>query len=91
MVTLDFYILGIIVNRKPVDFFICKSIATAFFDLIQNVSNAIIYILGGFSEYHRKQFVLRRSLLQIRFNRVFKMVCCLHDFYFTVYLWERGN
>ncbi len=54
-------------------FLVFKTIATTLFDLIQNVSDAIIYVFSGFRIRHGKQFVLFRSLLQIRLDNVLKM------------------
>ena len=62
MVTLDFYILGIIVYRHAENLVIGKAVATAFLHLVQNVGDAVFNILQRVTIGTDEQIVILGTL-----------------------------
>ena len=78
MVTLDFYILGIIVDGLPEYLSVREAVATAFLHVVQNIGHAIVHVLGRVAVVLRKERILFRPLFQIHLYRSLEMVCSFH-------------
>ena len=78
MVTLDFYILGIIVDCLPEYLPVREAVATAPLHIVENVGDAIVYVLGRVAVVLGKERIFRRTLLQVHLYRSLEMFCSFH-------------
>jgi len=69
---------GIVMDGLPINLSVREAVATAFLHIVQNVRDAIVYVLGWVSVTFCKEFIFRCSLLQKHLYGPFEMVCCLH-------------
>ena len=55
---------GIVMDGLPINLSVREAVATAFLHIVQNVRDAIVYVLGWVSVTFCKEFIFRCSLLQ---------------------------
>ncbi len=77
-----YLIFSIIMDGLPVNFSVREAVATASFYIVQNVSDAIVYILGRIAVTFGKKFIFRCPLFQIHLYRFLEMLCPFHNLKF---------
>ena len=82
MVTLDFYILGIIMNGERPHLVVSHSATAACLYLIENKRDTIVQVLVFFGIGDSKKFVCLRPAVQVFLDSLFEMFRTFHRFAF---------
>ncbi|EJW96057.1 hypothetical protein EVA_15838 [gut metagenome] len=73
-----YLVLVIVVDGLPEYLPVREAVATAPLHVVENVGDAIVYVLGRVAVVLRKERILRCTLLQIHLYRSLEMVCSFH-------------
>ena len=76
--TLDNNLIGIIVDCLPEYLPVREAVATAPLHIVENVGDAIVYVLGRVAVVLGKERIFRRTLLQVHLYRSLEMFCSFH-------------